>query len=143
MPKYGPKLNSFFFLLKIEMDIFQVLSRGTRYDQKKFPRNHELFGSKKAASLEEEEATNSETLAVPDFFSPPTAQKTASSTKKNDTPSPDSTVLDSAPAVLLDTPERVKQFQSQNKIRVFGSDVVSPVSSFNDLFEKYYLSFNR
>jgi hypothetical protein len=58
------------------MDIFQILSRGTQYDKKKFSRDVELFGATKAAAtLAVEEST--EALPIPDFFAPATLKAEA------------------------------------------------------------------
>lgn len=123
------------------MDIFARLTRGAQFDRKRFQREIELFKTpeESAASDKRQGSAPGAEFQVPDFFAPKGSKALEKAGKE--APKLAEVAAVEAPSaepsdVLLDTPEKVKSFRSENKIRVFGSDIVNPIPSFNGLFER-------
>ncbi|KAI8371678.1 P-loop containing nucleoside triphosphate hydrolase protein [Radiomyces spectabilis] len=126
------------------MDLFHLLGSGASFDKKRFKGDIELFDARQAAAEKKNAAATdpqlrSQLLDELDFFK--TTHTVVGETKKSKRTDADSATTEepaskkpkSSTIVTINTLEEAKQFRKEQKIRVYGSDIPLPFTSFEDL----------
>ncbi|KAJ3225053.1 RNA-dependent ATPase rok1 [Clydaea vesicula] len=132
-------------------DIFKILGAGAKFDRKRFNSDVQIFKpstietSKNLESKISIPENNIEIAAELDFFSvnensieEPKLKKPKLMEGTNDFSEVAENNADEICTPLI-TKDNVKKFRTENKIRVFGTDIPNPITSFDEMFKVYQL----
>ncbi|KAJ3388778.1 RNA-dependent ATPase rok1 [Lobulomyces angularis] len=132
-------------------DIFKILGAGAKFDRKRFNSDVQIFKpstietSKNLESKISIPENNIEIATELDFFSvnensieEPKLKKPKLMEGTNDFSEVAENNADEICTPLI-TKDNVKKFRTENKIRVFGTDIPNPITSFDEMFKVYQL----